>query len=217
LAQRSSHRKSPADRRARVAARRTRKRVRNGKGGDAIPDRDAINPYWLERRWNALKHRFDDLRSREDLYVHHVLVMEEQAAFVAAHHADLAGADIGQAYMLAGLHVAMAIDPDLTYRFEGFGESVWALARRCLATCHPDFNPEVAAAAERMWRSDEDRKVHFMACGAVLRRLVDSTQFWARRGSRAYVQHVTDWLRQTGWDPQVDKIHFIVGGNQLPE
>lgn len=143
--------------------------------------------------------------------------MEEQAGFVAARHPELTGTDIGQAYMLVGLQVAMAVDPALTYRFEGFGEGVRELAQRCLATCHPDFNPEVAAAAKRMWRSDEDRRSHFMECGAVVRRLVDSTRFWVRRGSRAYVQHVTDVLRQTGWDPQVDKIHFIVGGKHLPQ
>ncbi len=136
---------------------------------------------------------------------------------MAARHPELTSTDIGQAYMLAGLHVVMAVDPDLTYRFEGFGQSVSELARRCLATCHPDFNPEVAAVAERMWRSDEDRRSHFMTCGAILRRLVTSTRFWARRGSRAYVQYVTDLLRHTGLDPQVDKIHFIVGGKRLPE
>ncbi len=182
-----------------------------------IPDQHTINPYWLERRWNAVKHRFEDLRSREDVYVHHFLVMEEQAGLVAARHPDLTSTDIAQAYMLAGLQVAMAVDPELTYRFEGFGTGVWELAQRCMATCHPDFNPEVAAAAEMMWRSDEDRRSHFMEFGAVFRRLVDSTRFWARRGSRAYVQHITGFLRQTGWDPQVDKIHFIVGSKHLPE
>jgi hypothetical protein len=72
--------------------------------------------------------------------------------------------------MLAGLQIAMAVDLDLTCRFEGFAEGVWELARRCLATCHPDHNPEVAVLTSRTWRSDDDGSSHFMECGAILRR-----------------------------------------------
>ncbi len=190
---------------------------REWRGGDPIPDWGVVNPYWLERRWNAVKYRFDDLHSREEAYPLHFQVIEEQAALVAGRYPDLTGTDIGQAYLLAGLQIAMAVDRDLTCRFEGFAEGVWELAQRCLATCHPDFNPEVAALTTRTWRSDQDRTSHFMTCGAVLRRLVDSTRFWARRGSRAYVQHVTDFLRENGWDPRVDKIHFIVGSKHPPQ
>jgi len=200
---------------ARRAANTHKDRAR--RGGDPIPDRNTINPYWLERRWNAVKYRFDDLRMQEDTYPLHFQVMEQQAGFVAARYPVLTGTDIGHAYMLAGLQIAMAVDRDFTYRFEGFADGVWELAQRCLATCHPDFNPEVAAVAKRTWRSDEDRTSHFMTCGAVLRRLVDSTRFWTRRGSRAYVQHVTDFLQENGWDPRVDKIHFIVGSKHPPE
>ena len=71
----------------------------------------------------------------------------------------------------------MALDSQLTYRFEGFEKHVMELTRRCLATCHPDFSAEVQAATKQAWRSDEDRRSHFMASGAVLRQLVDSTWF----------------------------------------
>jgi hypothetical protein len=53
---------------------------------------------------------------------------------------ELTGSDIAQAYMQAGLSVAMELDPALTYRFDGFAEPVQELTRRCLATCHPGFN-----------------------------------------------------------------------------
>jgi hypothetical protein len=180
------------------------------KGGNDVPEPQTVNPYWLERRWNAVKRRFEDLRQREEGFAYSLLAMEEQVGFMALHHPDLTSTDIAQAYMLAGLHVAAATDPELRYRFAGFTEPVAELARRCLATCHPDFNPDVAAAAEQIWGSDEDRRFHFNRCGAVLRRLVDSAQFWARRGSRAYVQVVTDLLHQSGWQPQIDKINFTV-------
>jgi hypothetical protein len=187
------------------------------RGGDRIPDWGVVNPYWIERRWNAVKHRFEDLRFREDRYPLHFQVIEEQAAFVAARYPDLTGTDIGQAYMLAGLQIAMAVDGDLTCRLEGFTEGVWELAQRCLATCHPDHNPEVAALTSQTWRSDEDRSSHFMECGAVMRRLVDSTRFWAHRGPRAYMQHVTGYLREHGWDLRVDEIHFIIRTKHLPQ
>jgi hypothetical protein len=79
--------------------------------------------------------------------------------------------------MLAGLQIAMAVDLDLTCRFEGFAGGVWELARRCLATCHPDHNPEVAVLTSRTWRSDDDGSSHFMECGAILRR------WWSRHAS----------------------------------
>lgn len=178
-----------------------------------------VNPYWLERRWNAVKHRFEDLRNREKAFGSSMMVMEEQAGFMAHRHPDLTSTDIAQAFMLAGLQVAAEIDPQLNYRFDGFPEPVAELARRCLATCHPDFNPEVAAVAEQIWHTPEDRTFHFMGCGAVLRRLAESAQFWARSSSRAYVQFIIDFLGQTKWDPHTDVIHFsiltkhpIVGG-----
>lgn len=175
-----------------------------------------ITPYWLQRRWNQLKRRFEDLRGWEEVYGHLLMLVEQQAGFVAAHHPELTGSDIAQAYMQAGLTVAMELDPALAYRFAGFAEPIQELTRRCLATCHPAYNPNVAAAAEQFWRDDEDRTTHFRTWGAVFRRLVDSAQFWAHRGSRAYVQFVTDFLRDTGWNPDVDEIHFAVMGKHPP-
>jgi hypothetical protein len=51
----------------------------------------------------------------------------------------------------------------------------------------------------------------------VFRRIVDSAQFWARRGSRAYVQYIMDFLHDTGWNPDLDKIHFAVMGKHPPD
>jgi hypothetical protein len=169
-----------------------------------------VSPYWLQRRWNAVKHRFEDLHDQEEAFAVSLRVMEEQAGFMAHRHPDLTSTDIAQAFMLAGLRVAAAIDSQLHYRFDGFPEPVAELARRCLATCHPDFNPEVAAVVEQVWCRPEDRTAHFTSCGAVLRRLVDSAQFWARSGSRAYVQFITPFLNETNWDPRADVIHFSI-------
>jgi len=179
-------------------------------------DPNVVTPYYLERRWNAVKYRFENLRTYEEAYALHFSVLEQQACYLVARDPALTDTEIGHAYMLAGLQIAMAVDQTLTYDFEGFAVGVSELARRCLATCHPDFNPEVAAVAKRAWRSGEDRTLHFMQCGAVLRRLVDSTRFWSRRGVRAYVEYVTASLRENGWNPQVDEIHFVVGTKHAP-
>jgi hypothetical protein len=81
-------------------ARRTlphKDRVR--RGGDVIPEWSVVSPYWLERRWNAVKHsvkhRFEDLRCREGQYSPGLQVMEEQAALMALRDPDLTGTDMG--------------------------------------------------------------------------------------------------------------------------
>jgi hypothetical protein len=182
-----------------------------------MAESQVVDPYWLQRRWNQVKRRFDNLHGWEEVYAHLLVLAEQQAAYVAAHHPDLTSSAIAQAYMQAGLHVASELDPTLTYRFEGFSEPVQELVRRCLGTCHPDYNPQVAATAEQFWHDDEDRQTHYRNWGAVFRRLVDSAQFWARRGSRAYVQFVSDFLTDAGLEPDADKIHFAVMGKHPPD
>ncbi|MDA8064349.1 MAG: hypothetical protein M0031_02410 [Thermaerobacter sp.] len=177
-----------------------------------VPEAQLVNPYWLERRWNAVKYRFADLHDREGDLAECLLVMEHQAAFMATRDARLTDEDIGQAYMLAGMQVAMAIDPQLNCRFEGFEGPVAELSQRCLAACHPDFNPEVATVAEQEWTTPQDRIDHFMIYGAVFRRLVSSVKFWGRHGPRGYVQFVTRFLDEGGLDYRADVIHFTVVG-----
>lgn len=135
---------------------------------------------------------------------------------MASHHPELVGSDFEQAYMLAGLHVVMALDPGRVYRFEGFSEPVWTLARRVLATCHPDVNAEVAEVAKRMWPGDEDRRLHFALCGAALRRLATSARFWSGQGSHTYAEFVLSLLTKTGWQPDPGRIHITVGGTRPP-
>lgn len=195
----------------------SRRRRAKSTAGDPVAEPQLIDPYWLQRRWNQLKRRFDNLRGWEEVYAHLLVLGEQQAACVAAVHPDLTSSDIAQAYMQVGVRVAMELDPTLSYRFEGFSPPVQELVRRCLATCHPDYNPQVAATAERFWHDQEDRQTHFRNWGAVYRRLADSAEFWARRGSRAYVQFVTDFLADAGLQPNQDQIHFAVMGKHPPE
>jgi hypothetical protein len=75
--------------------------------------------------------------------------MEEQAAFVAARFPDLTGTDIGQAYLLAGLQIAMAVDRDLTCRFGPSRRACGNWLNDALATCHPDHNPNSRAGSHR--------------------------------------------------------------------
>ncbi len=177
-----------------------------------------VTPYYLERRWNAVKGRFADLRQEESTGAHgHLLFyMEQQAGWMAWHHPHWDDAWTAQAYMLAGLRVTHELDPDLSYGFEGFEPDVWELQRRVLATCHPAFHPDVAAAAEAVWQTPEDRRFHFEECGACLKRLVTSVRFWSKRGSRAYTAHITEFLRQTGWDQEKDVIHWVVTSRSRP-
>ena len=72
---------------------------------------DTITPYWLERRWNQVKGRFNDLRTYEEAYTLNFVVMEEQAAFMAVRHPELTGTEIGLAYMLTDLHVRWLSTP----------------------------------------------------------------------------------------------------------
>jgi hypothetical protein len=178
---------------------------------------ELLNPYGLQRRWNQLKRRFDNLRGWEGVYAHLLVLGELQAAYVAGLHPELTSSDIAQAYTQVGVRVAMELDPTLRYRFEGFNGSVQELVRRCLATCHPDYNPQLAATAEECWHDQADRQTHFRNWGAVYRRLADSAAFWARRGSRAYVQFLSDFLADAGLQPNPDQIHFAVMGNHPPE
>ena len=91
-----------------------------------------VTPYYLERRWNAVKGRFADLRQEESTGAHgHLLFyMEQQAGWMAWHHPHWDDAWTAQAYMLAGLRVTHELDPDLSYGFEGFEPDVWELQRR---------------------------------------------------------------------------------------
>lgn len=182
-----------------------------------MPREEAINPYWLGRRWAVMKDRFEDIHGREVAFGPILTPMEEQAGYVASRHPDLLSSDFEQGYMLAGLHIVMSLEPDLMYRFEGFPGPVRMLTERVLATCHPDFNPEVAMLAKRLWKSDEDREQHFMLCGAAVRRLAASARFWSHEGSHAYVDFVMDFLTKMKWDPNVDRIRVVVGGLGSPD
>ena len=177
-----------------------------------MPDAQLVNPYRLERRWNAVKRRFADLRDREADFVECMVVIERQAAFMATRHARLTDEDIDQAYMSAVMRVATAIDPQLSCRFEGFEGLAAELSRRCLAACHPDFNPRVAAIAAQEWATPEDRVDHFMVYGAVFRRLAASVKFWGHHGPRGYVQFVTRFLDEGGFDYRAEVLHFTVVG-----
>ena len=171
-----------------------------------------VTPYYLERRWNAVKGRFADIRNNESTspFARLLLCIEQQAAWMAWHHPHWNDAATAQAYMMAGLWVAHELDAGLGDVYQGFEPEAWDLRRRVLATCHPAFNPEVSAAAEKAWQTPEDRRFHFEGCGACLRRLIASTRFWSKQGSHAYTVWATELLRQTGWNPDEDVIHWVV-------
>lgn len=128
---------------------------------------------------------------------------------MAWHHPHWNDAATAQAYMVAGLRVAHELDPALGEVYEGFEPEVWELQWRLLATCHPAFHPEVAAVVKNVWQTLEDRRFHSEACGACLRRLITSTRFWSKGGSHAYSAHVTEFLHQTGWNPDENVIHWV--------
>ena len=184
----------------------------------AKTDSGPVTPHWLERRWNAVKGRFADLRNEESTgaYGRLLLCMEQQAGWMAWHHPHWNDAATAQAYMVAGLRVAHELDPGLGDVYEGFEPEVWELQRRVLATCHPAFHPDVAAVVEKAWQTPEDRRFHFEECGACLRRLITSTRFWSKRGSHAYSARVTEFLPQTGWNPDEDVIHWVVASRSIP-
>lgn len=177
-----------------------------------------VTPYYLERRWNAVKGRFADLRNLEHTGVRGSLLrcLEQQAGWMAWHHPHWNDAATTQAFMVAGLRVAHELDPSLGDVYEGFDPDVWELQRRVLSTCHPAFHPEVAAVVKKAWQTPEDRQHHFEECGACLRRLVTSTRLWSKRGPHAYTAHITAFLHQTGWNPEEDVIHWVVASRSAP-
>jgi hypothetical protein len=177
-----------------------------------------VTPYWVERRWNAVKGRFADLRS-DDIDKRHaglLLCMERQAGWIAWHHPGWNDAQAREAYMLAGLRLAHALDPLLGDEYAGFAPEVWELHQRVLGTCHPAFNPEAAAAADGAWQTPEDRRFHFEVAGACARRLIDSVRFWSKQGPHAYTAHVTSFLQRLGWNPEDDTLHWVVLSKSLP-
>jgi len=201
-----------------------RRRARNGSGHggsgvkgmepteDAGPVLPAITPYWLERRWNAVKGRFENLRRREPLGAEAslMLCMEQQTAWMVHHHPDLRDSGIIQAYMIAALRLAREGDPALGDRYEGFSPEVWELQRRVLATCHPDFHPELAAMAAQVWRTPADRQGHFERCAACLRWMIALACWWTKRGPRQYAAFITQFVRRGTWSPDEDVIHWAL-------
>lgn len=93
---------------------------------------------------------------------------------------------------------------------------MWELRRRCLATLHPDFNPDVADVIRIAWQDEDDRVRHFEEIGAVLRRLVDSTHVWARARTAAYRQLVKQLTEAAGNDPARDVIGYVVLSRRPP-
>ena len=126
-----------------------------------------------------------------------LLRMEGQAGWMASHHPGWKDAQTCEAYMLAGLRLAYALDPRVGDEYEGFTPEVWKLHQRVLGTCHPAFNPQVAAAADGSWRTPEDRRFHF------------------RRGLRAAPHRLRALLVAAGPAHLHDTHHALPAGNAL--
>jgi len=177
--------------------------------GGGATGQPAVTPFRIVRQWNRVKARFPNIREQETRYGHALCVGEAQAARAMIGDPSFGAEQAATAYRWAGLVVNGALDGSLP-SFEGFDARVGELAQRCLAACHPEYSPQVAGVMGRPGSTEAARREHFIRWGSVWRRLVDSADFWGRKGSRAYLAFIQPVLEQMGFDPRSDRVDFVV-------
>ena len=170
----------------------------------------ALNPYWALRFWDKTKTRFPDVRGEEDAYYPSLLCMEQQIGYMASRHAGLSDEDVALALAICGLNVAAFLEKRELPERTGFSPAVEELSNRCMATFHPDYNPQLAELLKRARLTPEDEQHHYRTAGSVLRRLSDSCKYWSKAGGRrGYIKFVTSFLQEAGITPKSDKVDFV--------
>lgn len=171
-----------------------------------------ITKHNVMQNWRRRVDLFPDIRGSEEDYNPLIYVIEQQIGFMVNRNSRFVDEQILTALALCGLRCAEQIVPDTKLEFQGFDEMMVALTERCLASFHPDYNPEIKAVTDRLWSSSDIRIEHFTAYGAAIRRLMYSVQFWGKASGtlRGYVNHVVDFLSEAGHDVTTDYVHFHV-------
>lgn len=132
-------------------------------------------------------------------------------------HKGLSDEDVALALAICGLNLAAFCEGTEKPEFKGISPEIEELANRCLATFHPDYNPELAEVIERALRGSEDKEYHYRTAGSVLRRLTDSCKHWSKTGGRkGYIRFVTSFLEKGNMMPEDDKVDFMITTRNAP-
>ena len=113
----------------------------------------AVNPYGTQRTWDKDRSTFPSIKGREAVLKRSLLNFERQVA-MAQKHPELA--DVALAYAVCGMNVPAFFEGSESPVLTGFPPHVEELARNCLATFHPEYNPEVAELGQEAWKTPAD-------------------------------------------------------------
>lgn len=176
-----------------------------------------LSPTNVIREFSRIREAFPNIRRQEEVRAESFWCMEQQIAWMVHHDPSLLDEDVNQALSAAGLRAYDALTSGPERSWSRLDPRVQQLAWRLSATFDPDVNEEVRHAAEKAWRTLEERQKHFTEWGAVIARLIDSVKFHSKKNPRGYCQWVVPALTELGNNLDDGATHWVIWSRSVPE